>query len=233
MPVYRAGHPVEELVTCTDDITGKVTEVPISVFIREHIWTFADFAMLRAGKPNTLRCMAAVRMFISADKPLPEELKKWFLDGLDKHEKKEGKTTLDSIYGYTREEKKSNAYTEAKAESPYLVMLVVELSKIFKIQASGAARLAVWREQSTLDPKSVARKHREFVKANKTPDERLFDHVDYRERDLSFLLTFTEAAKRQHTNRVNKDLVEVQRAINFISSKTPEAYYDFIRGIAD
>lgn len=229
MAVYRAGKPEEELVTCTDS-TGKVTEVTLSVFIRKKIWTIADIAMLRAGEPNTLRCMAAVKMFISADKPLPEDLKKWFIEGLDKHEERGGKKTLDEIYGYTRKEKKRNAYTEAKADSPYLVMLVSELKKIFIIDDAKAARLAVWREQSTLDPQSVTRKYRKHKEGSPPDNEHLYDQIDYREQDLSFLLTFTDAANRLCTGGVEKDLVEVQRAVDFISSNTSESYYDFIRG---
>lgn len=222
MANFRPRKPEPKDVTFTHPDGSSDTYTQSETLVK--FWGLSDQLALEHGHPNPLRNMAAVRAFISCDRPLPKDLKKWFLDGLAQHEKHEGEKKLDEIYGFTNEEHQRSALTKSKAELPSLVSLVTILKTAVDISVSSAARLAVWYRESAIDPESVARKYRD----QEDKISYLHDNVDYREHDLKILKSFTELANSLDTGDVVKDIAKLQKAVEFISAKNPEEYYEYL-----
>ena len=176
-----------------------------------------------------LQAFGAIKTHLLLDEPLPESLKKWFIDGLEKHEELRGvDTTLDEIYGLKNNEGQRNAYTQAKgSETYYLISLMECLLEIVNISKIDAARLAIWREQNTsITPESLATNYTRHQK-HSCHRIRVFNCKD---ESKGFLRTFTEAKIRLISPEVEKALSRIHPAIRRIESITSSEYEDLIQG---
>lgn len=238
MTVYRAGQPEEDMVTVTHELTGDVEQIPVSEILRQ-VWTMADRHLLHAGVPHTLRCMQAVQWFVRADKPLPADLKKWFLDGLEEHARREGGKTLDEIYGFRREEKKRNAFKESTKELSDLAYLASLLVLITGMKISQASRLVVWREGSEVDPLSVDREYRRDNKKDMSAAYYFWREVEFSRRSepidewpyklhVSFLESFQKAADKIDAGHLDKELAALGRSLDLVRSMTAADYLEYL-----
>ena len=176
-----------------------------------------------------LEAFDAIKTHLHLDEPLPESLKKWFIDGLDKHQRLRGKEiTLDKIFGLKDREHQRNAYTKAeKSKTPELIFLMECLLEILDIGKTDAARLAIWREQSTsITPESLATNYTRQQK-EKNRKTRVFDSKEDARRYLS---TFAEPKIGIVAPDVDELISRVNIAIRRIDSITSSEYEDIIKG---
>lgn len=196
------------------------------------LWSTIDEASMKRGKIDPLKCMSALKAYISFDRPLPKGLKAWFLNGLELHAELNGKTTLDAIFGFTGKERQPNAYTRAQAETPrllgivdYLVCIVVDL------KPTPAARLAVWLTKSRIDPENVAREWREVQKSTPVIPASLFEEANCRENALDILAMFTSQEDSLGKGGVEKDLTKLHAAIEVIKEKSASECFQLFCGL--
>jgi hypothetical protein len=158
--------------------------------------------------------MNAVKAFILFDRPLPKELKKWFLDGLEAHSKCNGKDTLDSIFGYTNGQGKGNAYTKSDSKTPSAFFhMGFLLSIVENMKPIQAARLVNWRNQLSLNPKNISKEWSEKVKADAAANRTPFEIPLTNEQAKAILETYTSKRNKIAAGDVQKDLAKLDETL--------------------
>jgi len=222
MPNFR---PNPKLITVTyEDGSSKKITVP------EHIadvWNIGDQLLLEKGELSTLRTMQALCTHILCEQPVPEPLRKWFLDGIEKHAEHKGAITLDEIFGYRGKENTRNVYTKADSEIGNLLHDMEVLLWIVKMSFSAAARLVVWRSQASVDPSSVTRKYRE-----KKPDfwvqSSLEPSINWQELDLAICDKYLNRVEQLGIAGVERDIPIIEKYCAQARSMSSDEYYQFI-----